>query len=140
MGREQMKKITIDKIISECDKSLKLNKCLSGDCFLNRKDEAIKVYLEELQQFRATGLTPEEIVRLNTFEGSQLEKLLAENTELKAELECAKAARDTAANLVFSCTNILDKNMTAGVAERVGATGTVYKLLKSYRGKEDKPC
>lgn len=42
---------------------------------------------DELRRYRETGLTPEEIVNLNTFSGSQLEKLLAENATLKKTLE-----------------------------------------------------
>jgi hypothetical protein len=59
-----MKRISIEKIIADCDKSMKLCKNMSGS-FLYRKDEAIKAYLEELLRYRATGLTAEEILKLN---------------------------------------------------------------------------
>ncbi|NCB52449.1 MAG: hypothetical protein EOM54_11325 [Clostridia bacterium] len=42
--------------------------------------------LKRLAAYEDTGLTPEEIIRLNTFEGSQIEKLLAENAGLRAQL------------------------------------------------------
>lgn len=49
---------------------------------------------DRLAAYEDTGLTPERIVELNTFEGSQLEKLLlAENGRLRAELAALKAAQ-----------------------------------------------
>ncbi len=46
-------------------------------------------YYDRLAAYEDTGLTPEEIVNLNTFSGSQLEKLLAENATLKKALKVA---------------------------------------------------
>lgn len=61
------------------------------------KDGLKKLYdalYDRLTSYEDTGLSPEEIVELNTFTGSQIEKLLAENAILRAQLHEAQAERD----------------------------------------------
>lgn len=50
--------------------------------FGDRTNEA-----DELRRYRDTRLTPEEVVNLNTFVGSQVEMLLVKNAVLKKALE-----------------------------------------------------
>lgn len=82
MGK--FKKISVEKIISECDQSLKLRR---DESYLCRKDIALKEYLEELLFLRT------DYDRLNDFEHSQCAKLLEEIGRLRAELEQVKAER-----------------------------------------------
>lgn len=42
---------------------------------------------DELRRYRDTGLTPEEVVNLNSFVGSQVEMLLVKSAVLKSALE-----------------------------------------------------
>ena len=51
-------------------------------------DHHIAVY-DHLAAYEDTGLTSEDVVRLNDFSQSQYAKLLAENGRLKAELDTA---------------------------------------------------
>ncbi len=46
--------------------------------------------MDLLGGYEDTGLTPDEIVKLNTFEKTQCAKLLEENCKLKKEVECWK--------------------------------------------------
>lgn len=53
----------------------------------------IEKAFNKLAAYEDTGLTPEEITQLNTFVGSQVEKLLAENTALQVEIKMLESTQ-----------------------------------------------
>jgi len=54
---------------------------------------------------------------------------------LLAHVRKLEAENDSLRDVLNNCLTVLDKNAPVSRAERVGATGTVYTLLKSWRGK-----
>lgn len=122
------------------------DECL-GECFTS-------IALLELQEYRATGLTPEEIslfVKCDAMQVSKRElQISMENDRLKEEINTLKAQLDAAIQVIYSvptCTNCIhmdECDEIGGRCEGRGYGGDCHEPYDEphfkWRGEEDTTC